>query len=56
MPQGGGLRQLLLEELHCSALGGHLGARKLCAALFERVWWPRLRATVATFVAGCHVC
>ena len=32
IPPGGGLRQLLLLEMHC-ALGGHLGARKTSQSL-----------------------
>ena len=29
IPHVAGLRQLLLEELHCTPLGGHLGVAKL---------------------------
>ena len=33
IPDGQGVRQLLLEELHCGNLAGHLGANKLIEAL-----------------------
>ena len=40
IPGTGGLRELLLAELHDSLLGGHLGVRKTMLALRRRVWWP----------------
>ena len=33
LPASLGLRQLVMEELHCSDLGGHLGSKKTVAAL-----------------------
>ena len=56
IPRGGGLRRGLLEEVHSSLYGAHLGVRKTLAALAHRVWWPRMAATVASFVRGCAVC
>lgn len=56
IPEGGGLRQLLLGELHSSKLAGHLGARKTIKALTARVWWPRLEKSVKAYVRGCIVC
>ena len=34
IPPGGGLRYLLLQEMHC-ALGGHLGIRKISSSLLH---------------------
>ena len=56
IPSGHGFRQLLMEELHNTVTGAHLGARKLTYALFARVWWPKLRDSVSKFIAACDVC
>ena len=51
-----GLRELLMQELHETAIAGHLGARKLAHALFQRAWWPKLRQWAAHFVSQCPIC
>ena len=56
IPAEHGLRHLLMQEMHITPTAGHLGMRKMCHALFERVWWPKLRAEVAEFVGKCDVC
>ena len=53
IPRSGGLRQLLLQELHNSSYAAHLGVRKITSALLERVWWPNLAVDLKRFVAGC---
>ena len=53
VPRSGGLRQLLLQELHNASYAAHLGVRKTTSALMERVWWPNLAVDVKRFVAGC---
>ena len=45
-----------MQEMHITPTAGHLGTRKMCHALFDRVWWPKLRAEVAEFVGKCDVC
>lgn len=40
------LRGLLLRELHDTALGGHLGRRKLEALVRRRFWWPTIERDV----------
>ena len=56
IPQSGGLRQLLMQELHNSSYAVHLGVQKTTFALLEWVWWPSLTVDVKRFVAGCQVC
>ena len=56
VPKAGGLRRLLMQEVHCSPVGGHFGVKKMMAMLLSRVWWPRMHTEVSRFVAGCHVC
>ena len=53
IPRSGGLRQLLLQELHNSSYAAHLGVRKTTYALLERVWWRNLTVDVKRFVPGC---
>ena len=56
IPQTNGLRELLMQELHKTAIAGHLGARKLANTLFQRAWWPKLRQWAACFVQQCPIC
>ena len=56
LPAAGGFREMVLRELHDSALGGHMGAEKTYVALQKGVWWPRMKATVEQYVAACPVC
>ena len=43
------LREAVLRELHGSALGGHLGRRKLESLVRCRFYWPTLGADVRKF-------
>ena len=56
LPAAGRFREMVLCELHDSALGGHMGAEKTYVALQKRVWWPQMKATVEQYVAACPVC
>ena len=56
LPKVGGLRELMLQELHDSLYAAHLGVRKTISAFQQRVKWPQLPETVKRFVAGCEVC
>ena len=56
LPSGGGFRDTVLQELHGTALGGHLGAAKIVEALQARVWWPHIHADVEAYVAACPTC
>ena len=40
LPAAGGFREMVLRELHESALGGHMGAEKTYLASQKRIWWP----------------
>ena len=46
-------RQLLLDEVHCSMLATHFGARKMHKLLSQRVWWPHMRQS---FRKVCREC
>ena len=56
LPAKGGFCEIVLHELHDSALGGQLGAEKTLLALQQRVWWHCMRAHVDAYVAGCPTC
>ena len=49
------LRACILDGLHASALGGHLGSRKLFGLVSERFFWPKMLETVRD-CAKCHIC
>ncbi len=53
VPPGGGLRQLLIEDVHAA---GHLGVARMTALLYSRVYWPSLRADISKYVRQCEVC
>ena len=55
IPPGGGLHQLLLQEMHY-ALGWHLGIHKALSSLLSHVWWLCLSHEASAFVHGCQVC
>ena len=49
------MQHTVLEELHATLLGGHLGC-KCTFALALPVWWPSLPRDVAAFVLACPTC
>ena len=55
-PDKGGFHEIILFELHDSALGGQLGAEKMLLALQQQVWWPHMRAHVDAYMVGCPTC
>ena len=46
----------MIEECQISALLDYLSARKMVNLLFQRVWWPKLHASVSDFYKECEVC
>lgn len=56
IPSIGGLRELIISEVHDSLLGGHLGVTKCVAALRHRVWWLGLEQSVREYVRACPIC
>ncbi len=50
IPAVGGLRELLLAELHDSLLAGHFGVRRTLRALELRAWWPKMAKDVQSYV------
>ena len=46
----------LLETIHCSPLGGHLGIVKTYNLIKQRYYWVNMFTNIANFIATCHVC
>ncbi len=53
VPPEGGLRRLLLEEIHAA---GHFGSKRTQALLAQRVFWPNMASDVTQYVRECEVC
>jgi hypothetical protein len=47
---------VILNDLHSSALGGHLGFKKLLKAVSSRFYWKGMHVSVKTFIKRCPVC
>ena len=47
---------VVLSDLHSSALGGHLGYRKLLKLVQSRFYFEGMQKTVDAFVKKCSVC
>jgi hypothetical protein len=50
------LRSKVLALCHDQKLVGHYGRDKTTEMVLREFWWPRLRETVAEYVATCDVC
>ena len=49
-------RRAMIRRFHDSLFAGHLGISRTVFRLQTRVYWPRLRQDVRTYVASCTVC
>ena len=50
------LHKSIIEIVHSSATGGHLGVARTTSRLLECFYWPCLRKIVAHFICRCLVC
>lgn len=50
------LIRVILEDLHASALGGHMGPKKMLSLLQKRVYWLNMHQTILKFCRECIVC
>ncbi|GMG56104.1 unnamed protein product [Ambrosiozyma monospora] len=48
--------QELLDAIHASPTGGHMGVTRTIAYLTKSFYFPRLRAIVEKYVGSCDVC
>ena len=45
-----------MRDYHASALGRHMGEKKMIAKLRQRFHWPRMAANVKKFCKECVTC
>nr|GEZ69354.1 retrotransposon protein, putative, Ty3-gypsy subclass [Tanacetum cinerariifolium] len=53
LPKFGGLRDLIMHELHKSKYSIHPGSDKMYQDLKQLYWWPNMKAKIATYVSRC---
>ncbi|GJY87670.1 putative reverse transcriptase domain-containing protein [Tanacetum coccineum] len=56
LPRFGGLRDLVMHELHKSKYSIHLGSDKMYQDLKLLYWWPNMKANIAMYVSKCLTC
>ncbi|GKC97445.1 putative reverse transcriptase domain-containing protein [Tanacetum coccineum] len=55
-PLFGGLRDLIMHELHKLKYSIHHGFDKMYQDLKKLYWWPNMKADIATYVSKCLPC
>ena len=55
VPDVDNLRELIMEEAHCSAYTMHLGSTKMYHTIKKNYWWSGMKRDIADFVAMCLV-
>lgn len=56
VPRGEGLRESLIREAHETLLGGHFGIERTYDCLASRFYWPRMKASVKSYINKCETC
>ena len=56
VPDDEQLQTAILEQIHESPPGGHAGRATTYDRTSSHYYWPRMTATVARYVKGCHQC
>ena len=56
VPNSGGLREKIMEEVHHSSYTIHPSSTKMYQDLKEFFWWEGMKKDVAEFVYKCLVC
>lgn len=51
VPSDSALQQLLLAECHNTLIGGHAGMQRTLARILSTFYWPKMKATVRSFVS-----
>lgn len=56
IPRGESVRVALFREAHDSLTGGHFGVDRTYSTLRQRFYWPRMRASIKSYVKSCDTC
>ncbi|GJS26139.1 reverse transcriptase domain-containing protein [Tanacetum coccineum] len=56
VPLAGGMRTVVMDEVHKSKYSVHPGADKMYYDLRDMYWWPGMRRDIATYVSKCLTC
>ena len=56
IPEGNGIRHMIVKEFHESPTTGHPGRDTTLELVQRHYWWPRLRHFIYEYVAGCATC
>ncbi|GKC73112.1 putative reverse transcriptase domain-containing protein [Tanacetum coccineum] len=55
LPLFGGLRDIIMHDLHKSKYSIHPGSDKMYQDLKKLYWWPNMKAEIATYVEKCLI-
>jgi hypothetical protein len=50
------LLAVIMSDLHASALGGHMGPKKMLSLLQKRFYWLNMHQTILKFCKECITC
>lgn len=56
IPPDSPLRQKLMFEFHCTAIGGHAGIARTYHHVASNIFWKQMRKDIKVFVAACQIC
>ena len=49
-------RNLILQELHSSPVGGHSGFLQTLQRIQQNFYWPNMRAFIKQYIRECETC
>lgn len=50
------LQHTLIKTVHCSAIGSHVGIKKMLSIMRTRFQWPGIYNSIEQFVGKCEIC
>nr|GFB38939.1 putative reverse transcriptase domain-containing protein [Tanacetum cinerariifolium] len=56
IPSVGGIRNLIMDEVHTSRYSVHPGAGKMYYDLRDLYWWPGMKRDITEYVSKCLTC